>query len=262
MNDGHTVVGIDGLKIEPLPPAQSGVDGGRRARAASRRCRTSPRLREDLGERAMAGFGGVAEYGITVRWDKNYLKMVRLLLERRGAVLDVRRRALRRHGHGRGRLRHGLRPRRAVRRRRQADRARHAQRPGARRARGVGLPDGAAAHRRGQEGLHRQPADPPAGGGDRRRPDRHRHRDRIARLLPAAGREVPGAPRDAGRRARRGGGARALERRRSARSPTNSSPMPRRSAPSARRRRARAASPRSPAWSTAGAASPSPIAGG
>jgi len=32
----------------------------------------------------MAGFGGVAEYGITVRWNKNYLKLVRLLLERRG----------------------------------------------------------------------------------------------------------------------------------------------------------------------------------
>ena len=31
----------------------------------------------------MAGFGGVAEYGITVRWDKNFLKLVRLLLERR-----------------------------------------------------------------------------------------------------------------------------------------------------------------------------------
>ena len=31
----------------------------------------------------MAGFGGVAEYGITVRWNKNYLKLVRLLLERR-----------------------------------------------------------------------------------------------------------------------------------------------------------------------------------
>ena len=30
----------------------------------------------------MAGFGGVAEYGITVRWNKNYLKLVRLLLER------------------------------------------------------------------------------------------------------------------------------------------------------------------------------------
>ena len=31
----------------------------------------------------MAGFGGVAEYGITVRWNKNFLKLVRLLLERR-----------------------------------------------------------------------------------------------------------------------------------------------------------------------------------
>ena len=29
------------------------------------------------------GFGGVAEYGITVRWDKNFLKLIRLLLERR-----------------------------------------------------------------------------------------------------------------------------------------------------------------------------------
>src|SRR5512134_2216706 len=32
----------------------------------------------------MAGFGGVAEYGITVRWDKNFLKIIRLVLERRG----------------------------------------------------------------------------------------------------------------------------------------------------------------------------------
>jgi len=31
----------------------------------------------------VGGFGGVAEYGITVRWDKNFLKMIRLLLERR-----------------------------------------------------------------------------------------------------------------------------------------------------------------------------------
>jgi NADPH-dependent glutamate synthase beta subunit-like oxidoreductase/NAD(P)H-flavin reductase len=82
MNDGHTVVGIDGLKIEPLPAVQSGVeaDGARVPFAAVRDVES---LREDLGERAMAGFGGVAEYGITVRWDKNYLKMVRLLLERR-----------------------------------------------------------------------------------------------------------------------------------------------------------------------------------
>src|SRR5216683_491877 len=82
MNDGHTVVAIDGLKIEPLPPGQSGVlaDGARVPFAAVQDVAS---LREDLGERAMAGFGGVAEYGITVRWDKNYLKIVRMLLERR-----------------------------------------------------------------------------------------------------------------------------------------------------------------------------------
>ncbi len=38
---------------------------------------------ESLDDRVMAGFGGVAEYGITVRWDKNFLKIIRLLLERR-----------------------------------------------------------------------------------------------------------------------------------------------------------------------------------
>lgn len=82
MNDGHTVVGIDGLKIEPLPPLQSGVEANG-ARVAFEPVREIATLREDLGARAMAGFGGVAEYGITVRWDKNYLKLVRLLLERR-----------------------------------------------------------------------------------------------------------------------------------------------------------------------------------
>jgi NADPH-dependent glutamate synthase beta subunit-like oxidoreductase/NAD(P)H-flavin reductase len=70
MNDGHSVVAIDGLKIEPLDlPFEPIAD--------------VDALREDLGARTMAGFGGVAEYGITVRWDKNFLKIVRLLLERR-----------------------------------------------------------------------------------------------------------------------------------------------------------------------------------
>jgi NADPH-dependent glutamate synthase beta subunit-like oxidoreductase/NAD(P)H-flavin reductase len=82
MNEGHTVVGIDGLKIEPLEPAVSGVDplGNR---AAFRPIKNISELKEDLGNRVMAGFGGVAEYGITVRWDKNFLKIIRLLLERR-----------------------------------------------------------------------------------------------------------------------------------------------------------------------------------
>jgi NADPH-dependent glutamate synthase beta subunit-like oxidoreductase/NAD(P)H-flavin reductase len=82
MNDGHTVVAIDGLKIEPLEPSLSGVDPlGNRVPFAPIRDIAS--IREALDERVMAGFGGVAEYGITVRWDKNFLKVIRLLLERR-----------------------------------------------------------------------------------------------------------------------------------------------------------------------------------
>ncbi len=82
MNDGHTVVGIDGLKIESLPEQFSGVkqDG---SRVAFEPIRDIATLYESLDERVMAGFGGVAEYGITVRWNKNFLKVIRLLLERR-----------------------------------------------------------------------------------------------------------------------------------------------------------------------------------
>ena len=84
MNDGHTVVGIDGLKIEPLPAELSGVDiDGKRVPFAP--VRDVKSLMEPLDERVMAGFGGVAEYGITVRWDKNFLKLIRLLVERRSA---------------------------------------------------------------------------------------------------------------------------------------------------------------------------------
>ena len=82
MNDGHTVVGIDGLKIEPLPSELSGTDP-LGARVPFQPVRDVRALYERLDRRVMAGFGGVAEYGITVRWDKNFLKVVRLLLERR-----------------------------------------------------------------------------------------------------------------------------------------------------------------------------------
>ena len=84
MNDGHTVVGIDGLKIEPLAPELSGVDV-HGTRVPFQPVRDVDALIEPLGERVMAGFGGVAEYGITVRWDKNFLKLIRLLVERRSA---------------------------------------------------------------------------------------------------------------------------------------------------------------------------------
>ena len=82
INDGHFVTAIDGLKIEPLPAEISGVavDGRRQP---FRPIRDVASLVDGLDDRVMAGFGGVAEYGITVRWDKNFLKIVRLLLERR-----------------------------------------------------------------------------------------------------------------------------------------------------------------------------------
>ena len=70
--EGCAVVGIDGLKIEPLPedilrqPVRNWSD-----------------LEESLDERILLGFGGVAEYGITIRWDKNFLKLIYLTLARR-----------------------------------------------------------------------------------------------------------------------------------------------------------------------------------
>ena len=82
LNDGHGVVAIDALKIEPLDSGLSGVDaaGGRVPFAP---VRDVDDIFESLDERTMAGFGGVAEYGITVRWNKNMLKVLRLLVERR-----------------------------------------------------------------------------------------------------------------------------------------------------------------------------------
>ncbi len=70
--EGFAVVGMDGLKIESLP--ETLVQGP---------VYDYQELEEDLGTRVMAGFGGVAEYGITVRWDKNFLKLIYLTLARR-----------------------------------------------------------------------------------------------------------------------------------------------------------------------------------
>jgi len=72
MNDGHNVMGIDGLKIEPLPQE-----------ILTEPIKDISEIWEELDERILYGFGGVAEYGITVRWDKNFLKLIRILLERR-----------------------------------------------------------------------------------------------------------------------------------------------------------------------------------
>jgi NADPH-dependent glutamate synthase beta subunit-like oxidoreductase/NAD(P)H-flavin reductase len=78
LNEGFGVVGIDGLKIEPLPKALTGD-----ANTPPQPIRDFRELYEDLDKRIMLGFGGVAEYGITVRWDKNFLKVIYLNLLRR-----------------------------------------------------------------------------------------------------------------------------------------------------------------------------------
>ncbi len=70
--EGCAVVGIDGLKVEPLPQS-----------LLSQPIRAWEDIAEDLDERILLGFGGVAEYGITVRWDKNFLKLIYLTLARR-----------------------------------------------------------------------------------------------------------------------------------------------------------------------------------
>lgn len=72
LNEGFGVVGIDGLKIEPLPKEriETPVNNWRD-------------LYESLDSRVLLGFGGVSEYGITVRWDKNFLWVVYTSLARR-----------------------------------------------------------------------------------------------------------------------------------------------------------------------------------
>ncbi|MDQ5839008.1 MAG: FAD-dependent oxidoreductase, partial [Acidobacteriota bacterium] len=79
LNEGFGVVGIDGLKIEPL---ESGLTGGG-GRRVPRAVREYGAITTELDERVLAGFGGVSEYGITVRWDKNFLTLMHLTLARR-----------------------------------------------------------------------------------------------------------------------------------------------------------------------------------
>jgi len=78
LNAGFGVVGIDGLKVEPLPADLIGGDAWP-PRAVER----WDELSTPLDTRRLAGFGGVAEYGITVRWDKSFLGALHLTLARR-----------------------------------------------------------------------------------------------------------------------------------------------------------------------------------
>jgi NADPH-dependent glutamate synthase beta subunit-like oxidoreductase/NAD(P)H-flavin reductase len=75
--EGFGVVAIDGLKIEPLDPWLVATGD-----SAPTPIEDSSVLFGELGERRLLGFGGVSEYGITVRWDKNFLTVVALTIAR------------------------------------------------------------------------------------------------------------------------------------------------------------------------------------
>ena len=75
--EGFAVVGVDGLKIEPLPVELTGDET-----RAPRPIRDFDKMYLELDERVLLGFGGVSEYGITVRWDKNFLTVLYVTLAR------------------------------------------------------------------------------------------------------------------------------------------------------------------------------------
>jgi NADPH-dependent glutamate synthase beta subunit-like oxidoreductase/NAD(P)H-flavin reductase len=78
LNEGFGVVGIDGLRIEPLSVSMRGAK-----RRVPQPVKDIKDITGPLDRRTILGFGGVSEYGITVRWDKNFLDINYLLLMRR-----------------------------------------------------------------------------------------------------------------------------------------------------------------------------------
>jgi NADPH-dependent glutamate synthase beta subunit-like oxidoreductase/NAD(P)H-flavin reductase len=78
LNEGFGVVGIEGLKVEPLATDLRGAK-----RRVPKPIRDLGEVVGPLSERPTLGFGGVAEYGITVRWDKNFLDLNYILIMRR-----------------------------------------------------------------------------------------------------------------------------------------------------------------------------------
>ncbi len=70
----------EAIPNQPTPDPGSPASCQLRAASCIKDART---LWDDLDDRILAGFGGVSEYGITVRWDKNFLKVMRIALERK-----------------------------------------------------------------------------------------------------------------------------------------------------------------------------------
>lgn len=69
---GCGVVAADGMRIQGVPEAW-----------CENPIKDIATIWEPLSKRPIRGFGGVAEYGITVRWNKNFLTLIQLLFQRR-----------------------------------------------------------------------------------------------------------------------------------------------------------------------------------
>lgn len=83
LNEGFGVVGVDGLKIEHVHPDVTGGRDENGKYITPKPVYEYKEIKDELDERIFLGFGGVSEYGITVRWDKNFLKVEYLTLARR-----------------------------------------------------------------------------------------------------------------------------------------------------------------------------------
>ena len=82
--EGFGVVAVDGLKLEPLPFSLTGgyANGANGAWVPPEPIKDAVSIYGKLDERILLGFGGVSEYGITVRWDKNFLTLGYMTLAR------------------------------------------------------------------------------------------------------------------------------------------------------------------------------------
>ncbi|MEO8447134.1 MAG: FAD-dependent oxidoreductase [bacterium] len=84
LNEGFGVVGIDALKIEKIHPAYTGEKTSDADSGFPKPVKYFyDEIEEELDERILQGFGGVSEYGITVRWDKNFLTAIYINIARR-----------------------------------------------------------------------------------------------------------------------------------------------------------------------------------
>lgn len=84
LNEGFGVVGTDALKIEKVHQDFCGIkDETGFVKFPKPVKYFYKEVEEELDKRILQGFGGVSEYGITVRWDKNFLTAIYINISRR-----------------------------------------------------------------------------------------------------------------------------------------------------------------------------------